>query len=166
MLLAAALAAVITFGQPVLPPLQWSEFADHAPRIDITKREGLAGSLGELEQINVDVNAKIVAVPGPIPGAVPWRIYPARGWCGDYVVTKRHELLKRHWPSSSLLIAVVGLPNGAAHAILLVHFRNRWLALDSLTSRLMDSAALNYKPISIQGAENPNNWYALPEFPR
>lgn len=167
MLLAVLLTGLITFGQPTLPPMQWSRFAVKAEPISVTAQPGGFRSMRDLDRVNAMVNSGIVAKPeAELAAGNTWRVWPAEGWCGDFVVTKRQELLKRGWPSHALLIAIVGTPEGAAHAVLLVNADNGWVALDNLNREILPAARLRYKPIMLQGAESPHNWYAFSEWPK
>jgi predicted transglutaminase-like cysteine proteinase len=171
MLLTILLAGTLAFGHATLPPMQWTRFTLSATQIDKTIQRGHPRGVRELEDVNQMVNSGIIAIPeNELAANNSWEIWPSEGWCGDYAVTKRHELLKRGWPSSALLLAVVGINGrangGAAHAILLVYTGREWLALDNLTEKIRLVSRLNYQPIMVQGADAPNNWYVLLELPK
>jgi predicted transglutaminase-like cysteine proteinase len=90
-------------------------------------------------------------------GAERWLLYPPSGECHDYAVTKRHELLKRAWPGS-LLIAVVLVPSGEGHAVLLVPTDRGDFVLDSLRGDIVRWDTLPYQWLKIMSPEYPQFW--------
>lgn len=114
-----------------------------------------------LESINAKVNGAIAPKSG-VGLAEKWAIYPSEGNCGDYVMTKRHELLKQGWPSSALLASEVRLPNGEHHLVLLVRTGSGDLVLDNLKPdiRPQAEAAAEYRWLRTQTAEDPKLWTA------
>ena len=161
MILSAILASVLTLGQPVLAPMQWTRFAV-AP-VAATEAVAPAPRFEDLAEVDRLVNAGIEVGRGAAPSR-GWRVWPRVGWCGDFALTKRAELLRRGWPGWALRIAVVGIEGGSAHAVLLVQTERGWMALDQIAPRVTRARDLTYRPVMIQGAR-PDRWYVLPEFP-
>jgi predicted transglutaminase-like cysteine proteinase len=74
-------------------------------------------------------------------------------------VTKRHLLLARGWPSSSLLLAEVITGWGEHHLVLLVRMSEQVdLVLDSLTTQVRPAAITGYRWIRAQHPDNPKFW--------
>ncbi|MBR0703699.1 transglutaminase-like cysteine peptidase [Bradyrhizobium diazoefficiens] len=94
--------------QAVTPPLSFSQFCIQYP--DDCQRRGdrrirdFRSSIQrwrELAEINSTVNFGIAPSDPPASRRdLEWQIFPERGNCGDYAVTKRHLLLRSGWPSS------------------------------------------------------------------
>lgn len=160
MILAVILAA-LTLGQPVLAPMQWTRYAVSGHVVVSVER---SPRFEDLEEVNRLVNGGIEVGQGgaPVRG---WQVWPDVGWCGDFALTKRVELLRRGWKEWALRIAVVGVEGGPAHAVLLVQTDRGWLALDQLDRRVRPARELKYHPIMIQSAQH-DYWYMLPEFPQ
>ena len=111
--------------------------------------------------INNSVNAAIAPRSNPSRTWTHWRLAPQEGNCNDYSVTKRHELLKAGWPSSSLLLAEVALiSTGEHHLILIVtDTRANWV-LDNLNKGIVSLAVTQneYALVRIESSENPQFW--------
>ena len=87
-----------------------------------------------------------------------WTIAPQMGDCNDYAVTKRHELLKRGWPSSALLLAEVVMPSGGHHLILVARTSSGDLLLDNLSPMVRPWTQARYQWVRIQSPANPAFW--------
>ena len=87
-----------------------------------------------------------------------WLVAPREGDCNDYAVTKRHELLARGWPSSSLLLAEVIVPSGEHHLVLVVRTREEDVTLDSLNWNLRPVSQIPYQWVRAQQVGNPKFW--------
>jgi predicted transglutaminase-like cysteine proteinase len=117
------------------------------------------GRLKELAATNAAVNRAIV--PEANTGGLAterWLIWPARGECHDYAVTKRHELLQRGWPASVLLLAEVVVHSGEHHLVLVVRTVQGDRVLDNLRTNVTPWERLPYRWIKIQSPLNPNLW--------
>jgi predicted transglutaminase-like cysteine proteinase len=115
----------------------------------------------EMSFVNVSVNAAIAPKPDPDQVDSHWLINPAEGDCNDYAVSKRHELLKAGWSSSSLLLAEVTLiSTGEHHLILIVKGAEADWVLDNLNPVIVRLAATRnaYAWDRIQSADNPRFW--------
>lgn len=111
----------------------------------------------------LEVNAKInrAITPEPNLGGLPaerWVLYPKSGDCNDYAVTKRHELIKRGWPSRALLLAEVVTTWGEHHLVVVVHTREGDFVADSLTPQIRRWAAAPYRWVRVQSPQNPVFW--------
>jgi predicted transglutaminase-like cysteine proteinase len=127
-----------------LPPIGWTLYEQANPP---SKNDWL-------DIINRAVNHGIDPESGPIPDATsPWRIWPKSGWCHDYAVTKRYELMLRGFSASELLLCEC-IADGQHHLILLVGD----VALDNLTDRILP---MRYQIVRTQSASNPDFWEAL-----
>lgn len=149
-------------GNPVLPPMQWTAFTldQHD---DATVRTGTGiGSLHDLESINAQVNSGISPHQEPMSSMSVldrWRLWPAIAWCGDYAVTKRHELLAKGWPSSALLLAECVTAMGEEHAVLMARMPSGDLVLDNRVDVLRSPDKTGYRWVKMQGAADPNFWF-------
>ena len=86
-----------------------------------------------------------------------WTVSASAGDCEDYVLTKRHQLIRAGIPASSLRIAYVKTRRGEDHAILIVKTNGKDLVLDNLTATIRPLSQTGYRVISISGA-NPLKW--------
>lgn len=148
----------IRFEAPTLPPMAYTMFclryADEC-RTQPLFRGGLVRLTGEhwviLKHINQTVNRSIIPEDAELSSGVEaWLINPDRGDCNDYAVTKRHELLKRGWPSGALLLSEVVTAWGKHHLILVVRTRSGDLVLDNLTPVVKPWARVPYRWVRIQ----------------
>lgn len=144
------------FGEPTLAPTQWIEFTLHADSVDLFLQEGEIGTLDDLNTINQQINQDIQPL-ADVQISDPWTLYPKQGRCGDYALTKRHELLLAGWPSSALLLAEVIIGDGQHHAVLLARIDEEWV-LDNRVSVLRHPKLTGYKWLKIQNPENPMFW--------
>jgi predicted transglutaminase-like cysteine proteinase len=121
----------------------------------------LEGRWRKMNLVNTSVNASIAPKPDPDQVNTHWLIAPRKGDCNDYAVTKRHELLKAGWPSSSLLLAEVTLiSTGEHHLILIVRGTQADWVLDNLKPGIERLAATRneYAWDRIETADNPRFW--------
>jgi len=85
--------------------------------------------------------------------------YPQNyGDCEDYVLMKRHMLMQRGWPASSLLITVVLQPNGEGHAVLTVRTDKADYVLDNLTNKILPWNKTPYTYLKRQSAKHSGHW--------
>ncbi|MEL7429439.1 MAG: transglutaminase-like cysteine peptidase, partial [Pseudomonadota bacterium] len=86
-------------------------------------------------------------------------VYPTSyGDCEDYVLMKRHMLMQRGWPASSLLITVVRQPNGDGHAVLTVRTDKADFVLDNLEDRIMPWNETPYTFLKRQASGHSGHW--------
>lgn len=146
--------------RPALAPLEFVSFClrnreeckpSGAPRATIA---ATAATMDTLAEVNSRVNARI----RPSTTTRAWRINPGSGNCNDYVVSKRHELLARGFPSSALLINVVQAPSGEGHLVLVARTDQGDYVLDNLYPELRTTGEAPYQWIKRQSADDPNHW--------
>ena len=86
-------------------------------------------------------------------------VYPTTvGDCEDYVLMKRHMLMQRGWPASSLLITVVRQPNGEGHAVLTVRTDKADYILDNLDGKIRQWNQTEYTFLKRQAAHHSGHW--------
>ncbi len=157
----------ISFDTPVLAPMAFVRFCMRYPedcKVHKMQFRGTPVTLtktreAELAKVNRDVNRKI-APQENVKGVIEekWMVAPREGDCNDYAVTKRHELLARGWPSSSLLLAEVIVPSGEHHLVLVVRTREEDVTLDSLNWNLRPVSQIPYHWVRAQQVGNPKFW--------
>lgn len=129
--------------RPALAPIGWTLFAQGRDRPLRADWLGI---------VNRMVNHGIDPMQGPVPGPeTVWRIWPKAGWCHDYAVTKRYELMLRGFAASELLLCECIAPDGEHHMVLLVG----GICLDNLTDQLRP---MHYPILRVQSATNPDFW--------
>ena len=88
--------------------------------------------------------------------------YPTNyGDCEDYVLMKRHMLMQRGWPASSLLITVVRQPNGDGHAVLTVRTDKADYVLDNLDGRIRSWDKTPYTYLKRQDEKHSGRWATI-----
>lgn len=116
----------------------------------------------QLRAVNAEVNAAITEQEDDSgPADRNWFIRPKRGDCDDYAVTKRHELLRRGWSSSELLLAEVVLrSNGKHHLLLVARDADTDWVLDSRSSQVMRLADMrpDYEWLRVETTGDPRYW--------
>lgn len=89
-------------------------------------------------------------------------VYPeSYGDCEDYVLMKRHMLMQRGWPASSLLITVVRQPNGDGHAVLTVRTDRADYVLDNLDGKILPWNKTPYTFLKRQAAKHSGRWETI-----
>lgn len=121
-----------------------------------TTVELTSARLRELKQVNRSVNRTIR--PREDVGTDTWSLNPATGDCEDYAITKRHELIARGWPASSLRLATAYTTWGEGHLVLVVKTSQGDMVLDNLTSAVKNWKNVNLQWVSIQSSEDPRKW--------
>lgn len=154
-------------GPLVLAPLSFVRFCMRRPA-ECAQTEKAAAPVSatpplvELGKVNRAVNRAIrPRRKGLVNGLGDWAIAPAAGDCNDFAVTKRHELLKRGWAMSSLLLSAVETAWGEAHLVLVVRTEEDDLVLDNLTSEIRPWRETGYRWVKRQSAADPASWVSL-----
>ncbi|MDJ0614291.1 MAG: transglutaminase-like cysteine peptidase [Rhizobiaceae bacterium] len=92
-------------------------------------------------------------------------VYPTSyGDCEDYVLMKRHMLMQRGWPASSLLITVVRQPNGEGHAVLTVRTDKADYVLDNLDGKIRQWNHTRYTFLKRQATHHSGHWQDIKDF--
>lgn len=87
-----------------------------------------------------------------------WAYPTSYGDCEDYVLMKRHMLMQRGWPPSSLLITVVLQPNGEGHAVLTVRTDRADYILDNLDGKIKQWNETPYTYLKRQSENHSGKW--------
>lgn len=112
----------------------------------------------------VDVNMHSNKVVTPITDLEYYKVeelwtYPKEyGDCEDYVLMKRHMLMQRGWPASSLLVTVVRQSNGDGHAVLTVRTDRADYILDNLENKIKPWNETDYRYLKRQSVKNSGHW--------
>lgn len=112
----------------------------------------------------VEVNARVNTTVAPRTDYEMWGreeiwSYPVKyGDCEDYVLQKRHDLMKAGFHPSNLLITVVLQPNGDGHAVLTVRTDQGDFVLDNLVGKVMDWRDTRYRYLKRQSTANAGKW--------
>ena len=132
------------------PPQAFVRFCEEFPE-ECVSTPGIAARppataqrLRELDEINHRINRAIRPEEDfKHYGIADYWTLPAdsRGDCEDYALLKRHELIKLGWPSSALLMTIVGDEKGKGHAVLSA----RTSAGDFILDNKIDEVRLWYR---------------------
>ena len=90
-----------------------------------------------------------------------WVLPASRGDCEDYVLLKRHLLMKRGWPASVLLITVVKDEAGEGHAVLTVRTDRGDVVLDNKINDILLWNSTGYQFFKWQSPRDPMEWFSL-----
>lgn len=93
-----------------------------------------------------------------------WAYPESYGDCEDYVLMKRHMLMQRGWPASSLLITVVRQRNGEGHAVLTVRTDRADYVLDNLDGKIRVWKDTPYTFLKRQSAKHSGHWTTIKDF--
>jgi predicted transglutaminase-like cysteine proteinase len=160
----------LSFGGPTLAPMNAVVFclsypADCAVTTASPSHSGFSNAQlwEQLKEVNQSVNAGIIADEDKRgdPGIDKWLISPTRGNCADYAVTKRHELLGLGWPSSSLLLSDLTIPDGEGHTVLIVKSPLGDYVLDSLRPEIRPFSQVPYHWLKVQSQSDPKFWVSF-----
>jgi predicted transglutaminase-like cysteine proteinase len=164
---ASAGSSQIYLGDNVLAPIAHTVFCMNYPR-DCSKSKGSLIFFtvdpkvlyDQLDAVNREVNASIKPTPDK---SREWTLFPSTGNCNDYVVSKRHELLQRGWPSSALQLAEIILPKtGDHHLVLVANARGNIFVLDNLRFSPVPLADLiGYRWVRIESSQDPAYWISM-----
>jgi predicted transglutaminase-like cysteine proteinase len=155
----------------MLPPVAYTIFCTNYP-LDCSAAAPSAAFLitdprllfVELEAVNREVNFGIQPASAKAKSAVEarWTLFPSMGDCNDYVVSKRHALLSRGWPSSALLLAEVALQSGEHHLVLVANVGGSTYVLDNLRPDIVPlTSSVEYRWIRIESPQAPQNWVRI-----
>jgi predicted transglutaminase-like cysteine proteinase len=157
------------YGQAA-PPYGFVDFCNRVPEecvagaMEDTRFFATPEHLAELDAINRVVNTSIEpATDKELYGVEEYWTLPAggRGDCEDYALLKRHLLIKRGWPISSLLMTVVRDEKGDGHAILTARTAQGDFVLDNKVAMVKPWTGTAYEFIMRQSYLNPRVWMSL-----
>lgn len=157
-----ALVAALTFGSAALPeaqafgyrgrqsansaPLAYHLFCLKNPGECRTSRRAVVAYTPKIRALLVQVNNQVNRSIKPrYEKGDTWSINPAYGDCDDYVMTKRHKLLRAGVPASALKIAVVRTRRGEGHAVLIVKTTAGEFALDNIRKSIVRRHQTGYR---------------------
>ncbi len=153
--------------KPTLPPFAHTRFCIKYPADCEVRRIAFRGGgvkltpsrWADLVEVNRDVNQAIKPERNNEGLAGErWLLSPELGDCNDYAVTKRHELIKRGWPSRSLLLAEVVTSWGEHHLVLVVRTSSGDFVADNLRPSIRPVGKTGYRWARIQSPGNPKFW--------
>jgi predicted transglutaminase-like cysteine proteinase len=118
----------------------------------------------DLDEVNAQVNATISELSDMDHHGREdvWSLpTDGRGDCEDFALLKRKLLIERGWPSSTLLVTVVGTPSGEGHAVLTVTTSAGDFVLDNKTSRILLWSQTGYLFFTRMSQANPRAWESI-----
>lgn len=147
----------------IIPPFKFAEFCHRYPsECIVTKGKKIIWNYKTkkyFSELNIRVNKQIIEIPSEIPLENEiWLLFPKEGQCHDYVVSKRHELIKTGYSSSDLLLAEVITQNDLHHLVLIIKTDKGDFIMDSLRNDVYPIELMEYRLLRMQSSENPNYW--------
>ncbi len=117
----------------------------------------------KLVAINQSVNRAIEPLTDMEMYGVPevWSYPQSAGDCEDYVLLKRHMLMKAGFRASDLLITVVKQPDGSGHAVLTVRSDMGDFILDSMRTKVLLWSDTEYTFLKRQSSRHSGKWTKL-----
>lgn len=154
---------------PAQPPHGFVRFCEETPKECGPDQKAEArfdaspDRLRELDAVNREVNQAIApATDLEVYGVNEYWTLPAkRGDCEDYALLKRHKLLEKGWPVSSMLMTVVRDEKGEGHAVLTARTVQGDFILDNKGEDVKVWTATPYQYVMRQSYLNPRVWVAL-----
>ncbi len=115
--------------------------------------------LAELKSINQSVNARVKQkLDSASTGKDDvWGLPANAGDCEDFAILKKHELMKRGWPSSALLLTVVTYM-GQGHVLLTVRTDQGDMVLDNRTNSVKSWSRTPYRFFARQSQSKHGKW--------
>jgi predicted transglutaminase-like cysteine proteinase len=154
---------------PAQPPHGFVRFCDATAAECVSDHgqesrfDASAERLKELDEINRSVNKEIApATDIEVYGVNEyWTLPRTRGDCEDYALLKRHNLVAKGWPVSSLLMTVVRDEKGEGHAVLTARTVQGDYILDNKIEDVRMWNKTPYQFVMRQSYLNPKVWVAL-----
>lgn len=154
---------------PTPPPFGFVHFCERMPSECVattaneTRFNATPQRLSELDEVNRRVNAAIQpATDLELYGTAEyWTLPTDRGDCEDYALLKRQILMKRGWPSGSLLLTVVRDENGEGHAVLTARTAQGDFILDNKVKDIRIWHKSGYRFVMRQSFVEPRTWMSL-----
>lgn len=148
------------------PPAAFENFCRRNPADCVNSQKSIAEFKPSLIHTITLVNTYVNRQVKPKPDKTDiWSLTSTSGDCDDYVMTKRHLLMKLGIPASSLRVAVVLLPNNDGHAVLIVETSEGEYVLDNLRQRIMKPRQTGYRYLSVSTA-NVRVWSTVKSLVR
>lgn len=119
--------------------------------------------LSEIDDVNRSVNGAVQPETDiDLYGVSEYWTFPrGRGDCEDYALLKRALLMKRGWPSNSLLLTVVRDEKGEGHAVLTARTLQGDYILDNKVDAVRLWNATPYDYVMRQSYLDPRVWVSL-----
>jgi predicted transglutaminase-like cysteine proteinase len=154
---------------PAQPPHGFVRFCESSPKECAaeerkeTRFNASAERLRELDDVNRAINRDVTpATDLEIYGVNEyWTLPRTKGDCEDYALLKRHLLIKKGWPVSSLLLTVVRDEKGEGHAVLTARTAQGDFVLDNKIEDVRFWNQTPYQFVMRQSYLNPRVWVAL-----
>lgn len=151
------------------PPIGHVKFCRANPqqcRSQVTQDRAMAltqNRWDELIQINHTVNQSVLPVTDMELYSIPevWTFPDGFGDCEDYVLLKRHQLIKAGWPAGSLLITVVRDIDGGGHAVLTVRTDRGDFILDNQEALIKHWTETPYSYLKRQSSKHAGKWVSV-----
>jgi len=162
-------AAFMRIFGPAQPPHGFVRFCEANPQEcasdhgQESRFDASAERLKELDEVNRTVNTEIApATDLEVYGVNEyWTLPRTRGDCEDYALLKRHDLIEKGWPVSSLLMTVVRDEKGEGHAVLTARTVQGDFILDNKIEEVRPWNKTPYQFVMRQSYLNPKVWVAL-----
>jgi predicted transglutaminase-like cysteine proteinase len=116
--------------------------------------------MAELSDVNRAVNRSITS-KADTSALHYWKLNVTAGDCNSFAVQKRHELIRRGWPSAALALTVAKTPRGEGHLVVTVRTDQGDLVLDNLRANIVSWQRTGYDWIMRQSEHNPQYWVEL-----
>jgi len=113
----------------------------------------------ELRAVNNSVNRSIRPV-NDTRGKDRWTVGGASGDCEDFALAKKLALIRKGWPSSSLIMALAQV-SGQQHAVLVVRTTAGDFALDNLRDSILGWDRTGYHFEKAQSPHETWVWHTL-----
>lgn len=155
---------------PAQPPYGFVQFCDENPAecvsgpLEQSRFNATPARLSELDEVNRHVNRTIQPITDlEHYGVTEYWSLPndGKGDCEDYALLKRHELIKRGWPVSSLLMTVVRDEKGEGHAVLTARTQQGDFVLDNKAEEVKLWYQTPYEFVMRQSYLNARAWISL-----
>ena len=149
------------------PPPAFKAFCAREPRLCSTTGGSKIvtltdAKLAELKSVNTSVNRRVAEKSDYQAMGVEddWRLPTSVGDCEDFAILKKHELLKRGWPASALLLTVAR-SGGEGHVVLAVRTDKGDLVLDNRTNAVKDWRKAPYRYFARQSQSQHGKWESI-----
>jgi predicted transglutaminase-like cysteine proteinase len=154
---------------PAQPPHGFVRFCEAVPREcaseqrQVNRFSASAERLRELDDVNRAINKAVEpATDLEVYGVNEyWTLPRSKGDCEDYALLKRHNLVRKGWPVSSLLMTVVRDEKGEGHAVLTARTLQGDFILDNKIEDVRLWNQTPYEFVMRQSYINPRVWVAL-----